>query len=155
MSPHRHHPGVILLLLITVGLSSAATTLLIRHAPSTAHAADQSPSDGLAQVIPVPLEFGAGSIGLALIDRNYHTICIYQYHPRRDPHKRLSLVAARSFRYDIRLEQFNTDQPLPHEVKELLLRSEQLDVPTSPKQPPEQVSPLQSPNSVPAPEHSK
>ena len=155
MSPHRHHPGVILLLLITVGLSSAATTLLIRHAPNTAQAAGQTPSDGLAQVIPVPLDFGSGSIGLALVDRNYHTICIYQYHPRHDPHKRLALVAARSFRYDIRLEQFNTDQPLPHEVKELLLRSEQLDVPTPSEPPAEQVSPLQPPDSVPAPEHSK
>ena len=78
---------------------------------------------GLAAVEAVVLHMGSGIDGLALIDREHRTICLYQYQPRRPEHERFVLVAARSFRYDCQLEDFNTAEPRPAAVRELLERA--------------------------------
>ena len=147
MLAHRRHPGPAVLILIAAVSTTIAAILLI-CAAGAGQAAPEIPPPGLAEVLAVPLDLGAGGVGLALIDRYHHTICIYDYNPRRDPHKRLALLAARSFRYDTRLEQFNTDEPLPHEVRDLLNRAEQFGGPAPSRQPQLQAAP----EHVPAPE---
>jgi hypothetical protein len=45
---------------------------------------------------------------------------IYEIDLRGPAHKRLTLLAARSWRYDRRLERYNTAEPTPEQVKSLL-----------------------------------
>lgn len=136
MLAHRNHPKLALLAILAVLAPIAVVILLTRGPHATAQTAAPTASEELAEVIPVPLDFGSG-VGLALIDRRHHTICIYQYFPRRDAHERLALVAARSFRYDTQLEQFNTAEPLPHEVRDLLNRARDFNLAPAPEPGPE------------------
>jgi hypothetical protein len=55
--------------------------------------------------------------GLYLVDYENKTICIYEYVPQD---RRLRLRAARTYRFDAQLDEYNTDQPLPREVKDLV-----------------------------------
>ena len=75
-----------------------------------------------------------GMYGLYLVDLDHGTICVYQYNPST---RRLGLVAARSYVYDVQLEDYNSEKPSPREVKELTDRQRRLDeTATRPKESP-------------------
>ena len=78
-------------------------------------------------VIAFPFQIGPGAEGIALIDTQTQNIAIYQYqfNARQPVHQRFVLLAARSYRYDRQLEQFNTAPPLD-EVKAWAARAAQL-----------------------------
>ena len=67
----------------------------------------------IAAVDAIPVQIRPGIEGIALIDKQNYTICIYQYQMHRPDHESLVLLAARSFRYDVLLEDFNTAEPKP------------------------------------------
>ncbi|MCK5225253.1 MAG: hypothetical protein KAQ89_00905 [Planctomycetes bacterium] len=69
-------------------------------------------------VIPVQLE--RDGYGLAMIDTVNETLLVYQLSSRGSAHNRLKLLAARSFKYDRMLQQYNTAEPKPQQVKMLL-----------------------------------
>lgn len=150
MLAHRRHPGPAVLILIAAVSTTIAAILVMRAARAEQSAAG-IPDQELAEVIVVPLDLGANGVGLALIDRRHHTICIYEYNTRRDAHERLALLAARSFRYDTRLEQFNTAEPLPSEVRDLLNHAEQFGQPPSDQPQPPAVPDI-APEDIPAPQ---
>ena len=76
-----------------------------------------------ADVIAFPVEVKPGYEAIAIIDKENQTLSLYQYDISRASHERLVLLAARSFRYDRMLEDYNTAQPRPEEIKRLVMQS--------------------------------
>lgn len=83
-----------------------------------AYGQNQAPIAGGAGVFVMPAQMQTNVWGAYLLDVDNKTICAYQFYPGE---KKLRLTAARSYRYDTKLENFNTDIP-PREVKALLDR---------------------------------
>jgi len=65
----------------------------------------------------MPAQFASNTWGCYIMDVDQQTLCAYQYSPGE---RQLRLVAARSFRFDRRLKNFNTDNPSPREVERML-----------------------------------
>ena len=78
----------------------------------------QAGGDG--RILVVPVQIARDSFGLAMVDTVGQTLWIYELSGRGPAHRRLRLLAARSWRYDRLLQEFNTDRPGVEEVKMLL-----------------------------------
>jgi hypothetical protein len=85
---------------------------------SAAYGQNQAPIAGGAGVFIMPAQMQTNVWGAYLLDVDNKTICAYQFYPGE---KKLRLTAARSYKWDTRLENFNTDIP-PKEVKALIDR---------------------------------
>jgi hypothetical protein len=86
--------------------------------PVNAQAEPPVLGDGGIRVVPVQL--ARDSYGLAMIDTDARTLWIYEINTRGPGYKRLTLLAARSWRYDRLLQTYNTAEPTPEQVKALL-----------------------------------
>ena len=86
--------------------------------PENVQAELQTSTDSGILVIPVQIE--RDSYGLAMVDTVGQTLWIYELNSRGPAHSRLKLLAARSWRYDRLLQQYNTAEPKPEQVKMLL-----------------------------------
>ena len=86
--------------------------------PANAQIELQTSTEGGILVIPVQIE--RDSYGLAMVDIVGQTLWIYELNNRGPAHNRLRLLAARSWRYDRLLQQYNTAEPKPEQVKMLL-----------------------------------
>lgn len=86
--------------------------------PASAQVELQTGSDG--RILVVPVQIARDSYGLAMVDTASQTLWVYELNSRGPVHKRLRLLAARSWRYDRLLQELNTDRPKPEEVKMLL-----------------------------------
>ena len=96
--------------------------LLLRGAdmPQVLSTAQAQPAmSGGAGVFVVPAQFSPTTFGAMLLDVDAQTIAAYQFFPGE---KQLRLIAARNYRWDRRLGNFNTGSPTPNEVKELVER---------------------------------
>ena len=106
-------------------LAVIAAVLLGRSdAPSLMPAAlgqNQAPIAGGAGIFVMPAQMQTNVWGAYLLDVDNKTLCAYQFYPGE---KKLRLTAARSYRYDTRLENFNTEMA-PREVKALVDRQQQ------------------------------
>ena len=71
-------------------------------------------------ILVVPVRLGRESYGLAMVDTLGQTMWIYELNNRGPAYNRLKLLAARSFRYDRLLQQYNTAEPKPEQVRLLL-----------------------------------
>ena len=98
------------ILVVLLGRGQSPTLL------PAAWAQNQLPIGGGAGVFIVPAQFSPNTYGCYLMDIDTQTLCAYQYFP---PDKKLKLVAARNFRYDRRLGNFNTADPTPQEARQL------------------------------------
>jgi hypothetical protein len=85
------------------------------------------------EIMVVPIQIERDKYGLAMVDTVDQTLWIYELNSMGPPHNRLRLLAARSWKYDKLLKQYNTAEPKPEQVK-MLLEEE-----ASGKQPKEQV----------------
>jgi hypothetical protein len=65
----------------------------------------------------MPAQLGPATYGLYLMDVDSGTISVYKTNPDGN---RFRLMAARSFKYDRFLEDFNNDMPHPKEVQKLV-----------------------------------
>lgn len=83
---------------------------------SAANAQNQLPIGGGAGVFIVPAQFSTNTYGVYLMDIDAQTLMSYQFYPSD---KQLRFTAARNFRYDRKLSNFNTTPP-PNEIRELL-----------------------------------
>jgi hypothetical protein len=106
--------AALLAVIAVVLLSRGGTPSLL----PAAYAQNQAPIAGGAGVFVMPAQMQTNVWGAYLLDVDNKTICLYQFFPGE---KKLRLTAARSYRYDTRLENFNTDMP-PREVKALVER---------------------------------
>ena len=82
-----------------------------------AFAQQQLPIGGGAGFFIVPGQFAANRYGCYIMDVDAQTLCVYMFDPTG---RQLHLVAARSFKNDRRLENFNTAEPSPADVLEIL-----------------------------------
>jgi len=86
--------------------------------PTNAQADLQAVTEG--RILVIPVQIGRDSYGLAMVDTVGETLWIYELSSRGPTHKRLELLAARSWRYDRLLQQYNTAEPKPEQVRILL-----------------------------------
>lgn len=79
------------------------------------------PIAGGAGLFLMPAQFSSNTWGCYVMDVDSQTLCAYQFLPGD---KQLRLIAARNFRFDRRLGNFNTS-PTPNDVKDLLEKEQQ------------------------------
>jgi len=116
-------------LLITVLSTTGAVFLLSRQL--TAQAEQEEKLSPPAALTAFPIQFAPGFDGIVLIDHQNRNLCIYQYNARNPAHERLALLAARNFKYDLQLEDYNNADPRPATVKEWIGRGTGYTTPTS------------------------
>jgi len=78
----------------------------------------QANLSGDISVIPVQIE--RDSYGIVMVDKTKQTIWVYELNSKGPAHNRLRLLAARSWSYDRLLEDLNTAEPRPKQVRMLL-----------------------------------
>jgi hypothetical protein len=120
--PHRNHSLVVvlylnaaLLLAILVALLAGARTPSFLAEAYGAPPAPQ-PIAGGGGIYVMPAQFSPNQWGCYVMDVDAQTLCAYQWFTD----KKLRLVAARSFKHDRQLHDFNTDNPTPAEVAKLI-----------------------------------
>jgi hypothetical protein len=115
----RSSPIVYALYLNAALLCAILVVLFFRDAsPSTLAFGQMQPSmAGGAGVFVMPAQFSKDTYGCYLLDVDAQTLAVYRFDPLD---KQLRLTAARNFRYDRKLANFNTSVPSPMEVKEML-----------------------------------
>jgi hypothetical protein len=118
--------------LIVILLSAIATCLALEVGLGTSSARAQVTMSGGKDVMVVGGQITKDSYGLYLVDLKNQTICVYQWLPAT---RKLRLMAARTFSYDVQLDDFNADRPTPGEVKYMVEQNLRLknvkDVPAS------------------------
>jgi hypothetical protein len=92
----------------------------------------------------MPGQLSNNTWGCYLLDVDTQTLVAYQFYPGE---KQLRLVAARNFKYDRKLSNFNTT-PVPQEVADLVKKEQQINrvvganvPPTSPETMPKDTTP--------------
>ncbi|HEX8523726.1 MAG TPA: hypothetical protein VF669_15835 [Tepidisphaeraceae bacterium] len=105
--------GAILIVLLA---RSGAPTLV-----APAYGQTQAPIAGGAGLFVVPAQFSGNQWGCYVMDVDSQTLCAYQFFPGD---KNLHFIAARNFRYDRQMPDFNT-QPSPDEIKELVQKRQE------------------------------
>ena len=117
----RRNPVAIALYVNAALLLAIVVALLARGDGPTltpaALAQAQQPIAGGAGLFIVPGQFSSNIWGLYLMDVDQQTICAYTI--TGSPPK-LKLIAARNFRYDRRLANYNIDGLTPAEVKDMV-----------------------------------
>ena len=114
-------------LVIGLYLNAAAIVLLALGLLGRSESPSFLPA-ALAQQAPQPIAGGAGLFlmpaqlssstwGCYVMDVDAQTLVAYQYYPGD---RKLRLMAARDFSYDRFLKEFNTDDPSPSDVKNLV-----------------------------------
>src|SRR5438094_864940 len=117
----RLHKQIVIALWANAALIAALVIVLLTRSDApvltpAAFAQTQLPIAGGAGLFVMPAQFSTTTWGCYLMDVDAQTLCAYQFIPGE---KQLRLVAARNFKYDRRLGNFNTE-PAPEEIKELL-----------------------------------
>ncbi len=84
------------------------------------YAQAQTQTDIRDEILVVPIQVDRDSYGIAMVDTVAQTLWIYEMNNRGPAHSRLRLLAARSWKYDRLLQQYNTDELKPQQVKMLL-----------------------------------
>jgi len=109
--------------LIVVLLSVIATCLLLEIGFGTSSATAQVTSVGGGDTLVVGGQITKDSYGLYLVDTKRQALCIYQWLPGT---RKLRLMAARTYKFDVQLDEYNADKPLPCQVKRLVEQNKRL-----------------------------
>jgi hypothetical protein len=116
----RNQPLVIALYVNAVLLAAVLVVLLTRgdtpHLVTPAYGQTQVPIAGGAGLFVMPAQFSERTWGCYVMDVDSQTLCAYQFVPGE---KYLRFIAARNFKFDRQLRNFNTE-PSPLEVKDLV-----------------------------------
>ena len=114
--------------LIVVLLAVIATCLLLEAGFATSAARAQVGAGGQRNVFAVAGEVAPNTRGIYLVDLENGTICVYQYVMQT---RRLRFVAARTFVYDVKLDDYNNEDPVPRDVKKLVEQQKRLEGPAT------------------------
>jgi hypothetical protein len=130
MTQRRRQTSVALALYVNALLLGAILVALLARAdrspfaPTIALAQDRGgmplapqPIAGGGGMFLMPAQFTVNNWGCYIMDVDQQTLCAYQFFPGEH---QLRLVAARNFRWDRRLGNFNTDNPSPKEVQRMI-----------------------------------
>lgn len=137
--PRRNH-AVVIALYVNAALLLAVLVALISGGrmpsllPEAFAAPAPQPIAGGSGIYLMPGQLSVNTWGCYVMDVDAQTLCAYRWF---EGDKKLRLVAARNFRNDRRLHNFNTDHPTPAEVEKLLTleTSGRRDNPEPPPQP--------------------
>ena len=113
-------PGLAILMTITAVSVLLVVVLLAQQPPAMGDSQPEITASSGANIIAVAVQIYPGSEAIALIDKDRQTLCLYQYRPDAAPHESFVLLAARSFRYDCLLENFNNGQPTPADIRKMV-----------------------------------
>ena len=80
---------------------------------------DELIGDG-SSVMVVPMQLGREQYGLAMVDTKNQTLWIYEISNRKAGFSQLRLMAARSWEFDRKLKEFNSGEPSPQYIKNIL-----------------------------------
>ncbi|MCK5113898.1 MAG: hypothetical protein KAR11_03970 [Phycisphaerae bacterium] len=107
---------------VLLGLSAAAIGLLLFLGLGEGYAQGQTATVTPDSKIFVTVgRISRETYGLYLVDYENKTICIYQVTPEKG--RSLKLISARSYKYDVQLDAYNTpDEMSPAVVKEMVER---------------------------------
>ena len=89
---------------------------------SIARAQAPQANNNAGNIVVVPVQLGRDSYGIAMVDQLEQRIWVYELNSRGGTHNRLRLLAARNFKYDRLLDDYNTGEPKPEQVKNILER---------------------------------
>lgn len=108
--------------LIVVFLAVIATCLMIEVGRGAATAETQASSGRRGGIFAVAGQVSREAYGLFLVDTTNNTMCVYRY---LTGNRKLQLVAARNFSYDLQLDDYNTTLS-PREVKQLVAQQKRI-----------------------------
>ena len=116
------HPPMVQWVIVVI-LSVIATCLVLELGFGASSATGQVTSVGGNDMLVVGGQITKDSYGLYLVDMKRQSLCVYQWLPGT---RKLRLMAARTFAYDVQLDQYNADKPTPREVKRLVEQNKRL-----------------------------
>ena len=128
MSELRHkervtsHPPMVQWVIVAV-LSVIAACLMLELGFGASSATAQVTSVGGNDMLVVGGQITKDSYGLYLVDMKRQSVCVYQWLPAT---RKLRLMAARTFKYDVQLDEYNADKPTPRDVKRLVEQHKRL-----------------------------
>ncbi len=126
MKRHRRHRPLLIALYLNAGLLACILVVMVMRngSPSLLPQvmAEQAPIAGGGGVYLMPGQLSPNVWGVYMMDIDSQTLQVYQYTPGDNL---LKLKAARSFKYDRRLQNFNSGSPTPDEVKQLVEREQE------------------------------
>ena len=148
--PRRNHALVVALYINATLMFGILVAMLVGgRAPSwtsEAFAVPPAPQPiaGGSGIYLMPGQFTGNTWGCYVMDVDAQTLCAYRWF---EGDKKLRLVAARSFRNDRKLHDFNTDNPTPDEVAKLfeLEKSGRRDKPAEGDEPAQKSDPAADP----------
>lgn len=111
-------------MIVLLGVIAACLLVQLGAATRPVRAQDTSATVGRDEsVFAVAGRLGEDVHGLYLVDYENATICVYQYSPGQ---RRLRLTAARTYAFDRRLDEYNTE-PSPREIRTLVEQHRRLE----------------------------
>ena len=108
---------------IVVILSVIAACLVLEVGFGASSATAQVTSVGGNDVLVVGGQITKDSYGLYLVDIKRQSLCVFQWLPGT---RKLRLMASRTFKYDVQLDEYNADKPTPRDVKRLVEQNKRL-----------------------------
>ena len=110
-----------------VALSALAgaliTQVMLTGSPAGAQTASAAKEAG---VFALAGQLTRDSYGIFLVDSGSGTMAIYEWVPDRIAGRKLHLVAARNFTFDLQLDDYNNSEPLPRDVQALVKQQHKL-----------------------------
>jgi hypothetical protein len=116
--------GVVIVSLLGVIAACLVMQVITGSQPAGAQVALPEAQAAQGSVVAVPGQIGPDAYGLYLIDTQRRTISVYQYIGGSG--KELRLLAARTYSYDVQLDEYNT-KPSPREIKSLVEQHKRLE----------------------------
>jgi hypothetical protein len=104
-------------LLAGLGLVVAGAVIISFAGSKMSAAPEELAATGVSVI---PLQVSKDSFGFAMVDPKNETVWVYEVNTRGPAHSRLKLVAARSWHYDKMLEEYNSAEPRPQQVKNII-----------------------------------
>jgi hypothetical protein len=122
---NTHSPlGLAIVSLLGVIAACLVAQVITGSQPAGAQVAGPQGAGAQGGVIAAPGQIGPDAYGLYLIDTSHRTIGVYQY--LGGGLKELRLLAARTYNYDLQLDEYNT-KPSPREIKSLVEQHKRLE----------------------------
>jgi hypothetical protein len=110
-----------------IALSALAGALVSQVVLTGSRAAAQTASSGKeGSVFALAGQLTRDNYGIFLVDSASGTMAIYEWVPDRAQGRKLHLVAARNFTFDLQLDDYNNSEPLPRDVQALVKQQRKL-----------------------------
>lgn len=119
-------PAVKWLLVILLGMIAAY--LFVEAGFGVSEAGGQVGQGRGGDLLAVAGQITSDTYGIYLLDRTSGTMCVYQWLPSA---RKLRLMAARNYTFDLQLDEYNTE-PLPRDIKKLVEQHRRLGGTTPP-----------------------